>query len=211
MHESDEQQQPEATQPDAAQPEAGQPEAPANEDAAAAAGPTEATAAAERPQEEGQQTEPAAPHPTELELEAVRRELAERTEDLQRLQAEYVNYRKRVERDRLVARDLTVVAVVEAMLTVLDDIDSARAHGDLAEGTPFAAIAEKLEGVLAKFGWERYGSKGEPFDPTVHEALMHQHSAEVTQTSVGEVLQAGHRVGDRIVRAARVVVVDPEQ
>jgi len=145
------------------------------------------------------------------EVTALRAQLAERTDDLQRLQAEYVNYRKRVDRDRLVARDLTVVAFVEAFLPMLDDIDSARAHGDLAEGTPFAAIAEKFEGVLAKFGWERYGAKGEPFDPNIHEALLHSHSPDVTETTVGEVLQAGHRAGERIVRAARVAVVDPEE
>lgn len=144
------------------------------------------------------------------ETGALRAELAERTEDLQRLQAEYVNYRKRVERDRLVARDLTVVAFIEGFLPVLDDIDSARAHGELAEGTPFAAIAEKFEGVLAKFGWERYGAKGETFDPNVHEALLHSHSADVSEPTVSEVLQAGHRAGERIVRAARVAVVDPE-
>lgn len=133
---------------------------------------------------------------------------AERLEDLQRLQAEYVNYRRRVDRDRLVARDQTVVAMVEALLGVLDDIDSARRHGELTDG-PFASIAEKLEGSLARFGWERYGSSGEPFDPTVHEALMHRHSDEVTEATVVEVLQPGHRVGDRVVRAARVAVAEP--
>jgi len=144
------------------------------------------------------------------ETAALRAELAERVEDLQRLQAEYVNYRRRVDRDRLVARDLTVVAFIEGLLPVLDDIDSARNHGELAEGTPFAAIAEKLEGVLTRFGWERYGAKGESFDPNVHEALLHSHSAEVSEPTVSEVLQAGHRAGERIVRAARVAVVDPE-
>ena len=157
------------------------------------------------PEEPVEVTEPA-----DDELAALRREVAERTDDLQRLQAEYVNYRKRVDRDRLVARDLTVVAFVEAFLPMLDDIDSARAHGELAEGTPFAAIAEKFEGVLTRFGWERYGAKGEVFDPNVHEALLHSHSPDVTETTVSEVLQAGHRAGERIVRAARVAVVDPE-
>ena len=184
------------------------------DDAAAPASPDVASpeegAAPEQPSDGGHEHEALVTEPIHDELAALRREVAERTEDLQRLQAEYVNYRKRVERDRLVARDLTVVAFVEGFLPVLDDIDSARAHGDLAEGTPFAAIAEKFEGVLAKFGWERYGAKGEPFDPNVHEALMHSHSPDVTETTVSEVLQAGHRAGDRIVRAARVAVVDPE-
>lgn len=143
------------------------------------------------------------------ELVAAQALAEERLEDLRRLQAEYVNYRKRVERDRDVARELTVVAVVEAMLGVLDDIDSARQHGDLVEG-PFAAIAEKLEATLAKFGWERYGAVGEPFDPAWHEALMHQQSDEVTEPTVVQVLQFGHRVGERVVRAARVAVAGPE-
>ena len=133
---------------------------------------------------------------------------AERLDDLQRLQAEFVNYRRRVERDRLVARDQTVVAMVEALLGVLDDVELARQHGALTEG-PFAAIAEKLETSLGRFGWERFGATGEAFDPTVHEALMHSHSDEVTEATVVQVLQPGHRVGERVVRAARVAVAEP--
>lgn len=147
-------------------------------------------------------------HPAVEALEAAQAVAAERLEDLQRVQAEYANYRRRVDRDRLVARDQTVVAMVDALLGVLDDLDAARAHDDLTG--PFAAVAEKLETSLAKFGWERYGAVGEAFDPTVHEALLHQHSAEVDAPTVAAVLQAGHRVGERIVRAARVAVADPE-
>ncbi|EYR62875.1 molecular chaperone GrpE [Actinotalea ferrariae CF5-4] len=133
---------------------------------------------------------------------------AERLADLQRLQAEYVNYRRRVDRDRDVARDQAVIGVVEALMGALDDIDLARQHGEL-EGGPFAAIAEKLEAALGRFGWERYGAAGEPFDPTVHEALMHSHADDVTEPTVVQVLQPGHRVGERVVRAARVAVADP--
>lgn len=129
--------------------------------------------------------------------------------DLLRLQAEYVNYRKRVERDRDVAREAGRAGVVEALLPVLDDIHFAREHGDLEEG-PFAAIAEKLEGALARLGLERYGATGEPFDPAVHEALMHRHSPDVTETTVVTVLQPGYRLGDRTLRPARVAVADPE-
>lgn len=143
------------------------------------------------------------------DLTAAQTQAAERLEDLQRLQAEFVNYRKRVERDRLVARDQTVLAMVEALLGVLDDVELARQHGELADG-PFASIAEKLETSLARFGWERYGAVGEPFDPNVHEALMHAHSDDVTEPTVVQVLQPGHRVGERIVRAARVAVAEPE-
>lgn len=143
------------------------------------------------------------------DLAAAQTQAAERLEDLQRLQAEFVNYRKRVERDRLVARDQTVIAMVEALLGVLDDVELARQHGELADG-PFASIAEKLEQSLTRFGWERYGAAGEPFDPNVHEALMHAHSDDVTEPTVVQVLQPGHRVGERIVRAARVAVAEPE-
>ncbi|RYV50961.1 nucleotide exchange factor GrpE [Pengzhenrongella frigida] len=133
----------------------------------------------------------------------------ERLSDLQRVQAEYVNYRRRVERDRSVARDQAVSQVLEALIPALDDIDLARQHGEL-EGTPFAAIAEKLEATLTRFGWERYGAIGEVFDPQVHEALMHQHSDDVTEPTVSLVMQPGHRVAGRVVRAARVAVADPD-
>ncbi|MDT0164098.1 nucleotide exchange factor GrpE [Actinotalea sp. AC32] len=143
------------------------------------------------------------------ELTQARALADERLADLQRLQAEYVNYRRRVDRDRDVARDQTVVGVVEALMGVLDDVELARQHGELADG-PFAAIAEKLETALGRFGWQRYGAAGEPFDPNVHEALMHAHSDDVTEPTVVQVLQPGHRVGERVVRAARVAVAEPQ-
>jgi molecular chaperone GrpE len=137
---------------------------------------------------------------------------AERLADLQRLQAEYVNYRKRVERDRDVARDQAVGGVLEALLPVLDDIHLARQHGDL-DGGPFAAIADKLDSVLNRYGLQRFGEAGEPFDPAVHEALMHTQAdlgEGVDVTTVTQVLQPGYRQGDRVLRAARVAVADPE-
>ncbi|GAA5019924.1 hypothetical protein GCM10023258_08030 [Terrabacter aeriphilus] len=131
--------------------------------------------------------------------------------DLQRLQAEYVNYKKRVDRDREVIRHTAVGSVVESLLPVLDDIHMARQAGDLAGG-PFAAIADKLEATLGRFGVERVGEAGQEFDPNVHEALMHV-EAELpegaTGTTVVQVLQPGYRIGDRLVRAARVSVADP--
>jgi molecular chaperone GrpE len=131
--------------------------------------------------------------------------------DLQRLQAEYVNYKKRVDRDRDVIRHTAVGSVVESLLPVLDDIHMARQAGDLAGG-PFAAIADKLESTLGRFGVERLGEAGQEFDPNVHEALMHV-EAELpegaTGTTVVQVLQPGYRIGDRLVRAARVSVADP--
>lgn len=150
----------------------------------------------------------AAPSAGDAALEAL---AAERLEDLQRLQAEFVNYRRRVERDRDVARDTAVASVLEALLPVLDDVHLARQHGDL-EGGPFAAIAEKLENVLGRFGLARYGEPGETFDPVVHEALIHTQAelAEgTTETTVVQILQPGYRAGDRVLRAARVAVADP--
>jgi|APDOM4702015248_1054824.scaffolds.fasta_scaffold62968_2 molecular chaperone GrpE len=131
--------------------------------------------------------------------------------DLQRLNAEYVNYRKRVERDRDVARETAVASVLEALLPVVDEVHLARQHGDLEQG-PFASIADKLEATLERFGLIRYGEVGEAFDPTVHEALMHTQAelaAGTTVTTVVQVLQPGYRAQERILRAARVAVADP--
>ncbi|WP_067486255.1 nucleotide exchange factor GrpE [Actinomadura hibisca] len=136
------------------------------------------------------------------------KQLAERTADLQRLQAEYVNYRKRVERDKSAVRENAVGSVLNELLPVLDDIGRARAHEELTGG--FKSVAEALEGAVTKLGLERFGAEGEPFDPTVHEALMHSYSPEVTETSVVGVLQPGYRIGERILRPARVAVADPE-
>jgi molecular chaperone GrpE len=137
---------------------------------------------------------------------------AERLADLQRLQAEYANYRKRVDRDRTAARDLAIASVIESLLPVLDDIHLARQHGDLEAG-PLASIAEKLESTLGKYGVERFGEPGVAFDPAVHDALMHveEELAEGTETTtVVGVLQPGYKIGDRIVRPARVSVADPK-
>lgn len=131
--------------------------------------------------------------------------------DLQRLQAEYVNYKKRVDRDREVIRTNAVSGVVEALLPVLDDIYLARQAGDLESG-PFAATVDKFEGILGKLGIERVGEPGDEFDPNVHEALMHV-EAELPEGATGQtvvqVFQPGYRNGDRLVRAARVSVADP--
>jgi molecular chaperone GrpE len=139
------------------------------------------------------------------ELISAREELAVRTEDLQRLSAEYANYRKRVDRDRSVAGDMARAEVLTALIPVLDDIDAARAAGEL-EG-PFKAIAEKLEAALDRFGLERYGSEGDVFDPTIHEALLHQTDPEASQPKLSLVMQPGYRMGERVLRAARVGVV----
>jgi molecular chaperone GrpE len=140
---------------------------------------------------------------------------AQRLEDLQRLNAEYVNYKRRVDRDRAVIQERAAQSVLEALLPVLDDIQAARDHGDLTDG-PFAAIADKLESALGKFGLERFGAAGEEFDPNLHEALMHtawpaDGSVPSTgTTTVVQVLQPGYRSGEQVLRAARVAVADPE-
>ena len=142
-------------------------------------------------------------------VEELTRQLAERTEDLQRVQAEYANYRKRVERDRAAVRELAVASVLTELLPVLDDIGRAREHGELVGG--FAKVSEVLASVLGKLGLESFGTKGDPFDPTVHEALMHSYSSEVTETTCVEILQLGYRLGDRILRPARVAVAEPAE
>jgi molecular chaperone GrpE len=137
---------------------------------------------------------------------------AERLADLQRLQAEYANYRKRVDRDRATIRDVAVASVIESLLPVLDDIHLARQHGDLEAG-PLASIADKLEATLGKYGVERFGEPGAAFDPAVHDALMHvdeELAAGTEVTTVVGVLQPGYRIGDRVVRPARVSVADPK-
>jgi hypothetical protein len=123
--------------------------------------------------------------------------IAELRNDLLRLQAEYVNYRRRVERDRDVARDQAVIGVINSLMPVLDDIDAARQHGDLADG-PFAAIAGKFENALKAYELTRIDETGVAFDPNIHEALIQQPSPEVQADSVSQVLRAGYRKGDRV-------------
>jgi molecular chaperone GrpE len=135
------------------------------------------------------------------------RELGERTADLQRLQAEYLNYKRRVDRDRTAAREQATAATLASLLPVLDDLDRARQHGELTGG--FKSVAESLERTIEGLGLERFGTAGEEFDPRVHEALLSDYSAEVSVTTAATILQPGYRIGDRIVRPARVAVAEP--
>jgi molecular chaperone GrpE len=135
-------------------------------------------------------------------------EAAELKNDLLRLQAEYVNYRKRVERDRAVAGEMAVIGVLNSLLPVLDDIDAARQHGDLADG-PFAAIATKLETALKTYGLVRIAETGVEFDPNIHEALIQQPGEDIEVDTVSQVLRSGYRSGDRVLRAAQVIVAVP--
>lgn len=142
------------------------------------------------------------------EAEDVQNEAAELRLDLQRLQAEYVNYRKRVDRDRAVAGEVAVMGVLSSLLPVLDDIDAARAHGDLADG-PFASIAAKLEGILTSHGLERIDATGVEFDPNIHEALIQQPGEGIEVDTVVQVLRSGYRTQARVLRAAQVIVAVP--
>ncbi|MBB6405292.1 nucleotide exchange factor GrpE [Arthrobacter sp. AZCC_0090] len=139
---------------------------------------------------------------------AAQAEAAELRNDLLRLQAEYVNYRKRVERDRAVAGEMAVIGVLNSLLPVLDDVDAARQHGDLVDG-PFAAIAAKLETALKTYGLERIAETGVEFDPTIHEALIQQPGEDIEVDTVSQVLRSGYRSGDRVLRAAQVIVAVP--
>ena len=142
------------------------------------------------------------------ELAALRSALEERTRDLQRVTAEYANYRKRVERDRALVNEQAVANVLSSLLPVLDDLDRARDHGELVDG--FAAVADQLIAITAKFGLSAFGEKGDPFDPTRHEAVGHVTSAEVTEPTCFDVLRRGYLLGDRLLRPAMVVVAGPE-
>ena len=134
---------------------------------------------------------------------------AELLADLKRLQAEFVNFKARVERDRDVSRSAAIAEVIRAFLPAFDDLSLAEAHGDL-EGSPFAAVLNKLRAGGDKFGLEVFGTKGDKFDPEIHNALAQLPSAEVTDTVVADVISPGYKLGDRLIRPAMVSVFIPE-
>jgi molecular chaperone GrpE len=181
--------------------------------------PTKAGSAAGAKPAEGKNAAPATPATDDgfgadiplalgAELEALRTELDERLKDLQRVSAEYANYRKRVERDRGLVAEQSVGSVILALLPILDDIDRAREHGDVTG--PFAAVADQLGTALGKFGLIGFGEKGDSFDPTRHEAVAHETSADVTEPTCVSVMRRGYLLGERLLRAALVAVADPE-
>jgi molecular chaperone GrpE len=141
------------------------------------------------------------------EVAALQAAVAERTADLQRVQAEYANYRKRADRDRQAAGDAAISRVLVELLPVLDDIDRARDHGDLTGA--LKAIAEHLEKVFDKLGVEAFGEVGDPFDPSVHEAVLHSESDEVDVPTSTTVMRRGYKHGERLLRPAMVGVTDP--
>jgi molecular chaperone GrpE len=135
---------------------------------------------------------------------------AELLGDLQRLQAEFVNYKNRVERDRDLARNAAIAEVLRAFLPALDDLTRAEAHGDL-EGSPFAAVATKIRAAGDKFGLKAFGEKGEKFNPELHDALVQLPNPEVTENTVGDVIEQGFTLGDRVIRPAKVAVFIPAE
>ena len=151
---------------------------------------------------------PPAPGPVDHAAAELAAQVAERTADLQRLQAEYANYRKRIDRDRDVVITSAKAQVATELLAVLDDIERADAHGDLTGA--FKAVADKLVTALQRVGLEPFGHDGEPFDPSVHEAVQHNTSPDVSGPTVTAVLRRGYRFGDRVLRAALVAVTDHE-
>lgn len=133
---------------------------------------------------------------------------AELLADLQRLQAEFVNYKSRVERDRDVARSAAIAEVLRAVLPALDDLSRAEVHGDL-EGSPFAAVVTKLRNAGEKFGLKQFGVKGEKFDPEVHNALVQTPNPDVTENVIADVVEPGYTLGERLLRPAMVAVFIP--
>jgi len=137
----------------------------------------------------------------------VEAQLAERTADLQRLQAEYANYRKRVDRDRAAVQEQAIVKTLTGLIPVLDAINQAREHGELSGG--FEKVADSLLAALGRLGLVTYGEKGDPFDPKIHEALSYTDSPDVTEDTCVAIMFPGYKVGDRILRPAKVAVAAP--
>ena len=133
--------------------------------------------------------------------------VSELTADLQRITAEYANYRKRVDRDRELIRDMSTSVALEQLIPILDDISRAREHGDLT-GT-FSTVADALSTVTKRLGLVEFGKVDEDFDPSIHEALSTIEDDSVQSQKVGTVAQVGYKVGERILRPARVIVKQP--
>ena len=168
---------------------------------AATAGTAEAEAAVEDAAHDIADEDASAEHSLEAQL-------AERTEDLQRLNAEYTNYRRRTERDRQAVIETTKAKVLADFLPILDDLELARQHGDLNEG-PLKAIADKLTGVLTNNQLTPFGAEGDAFDPEVHEAVQDLSTGD--EQVIGTVLRRGYTVGERVVRTAMVIIADPAE
>lgn len=150
-----------------------------------------------------------APAEPASEVDQLKALVAERTDDLQRLHAEYANYKKRVDRDRALSRAAGIEAVVLDLLPILDSIEAAREHDELVGG--FKLVADEFEKAAAKYGLETFGEVGEPFDPQIHDALMQlPMEGELAGPTISAVMQRGVRLNERVIRPARVGVADPD-
>ncbi|MEP6482050.1 MAG: nucleotide exchange factor GrpE [Rhodoglobus sp.] len=137
--------------------------------------------------------------------------IAEMRSDMLRAQAELVNFRNRVERDRAANRDAVIAEVIRSLLPALDDLSRAEAHGDLVEGAPMTIVAQKLRSTFEKYGLRQVGEKGEPFDPAFHEAVVQLPTPDVTVNTIADVIEPGYVLGDRLVRPAKVAVSVPAE
>jgi len=137
--------------------------------------------------------------------------VAEMRTDMLRAQAELVNFRQRVERDRQANREAVISEVIRSLLPALDDLARAEAHGDLIEGAPMTIVAQKLRGAFEKYGLREVGEKGEPFDPAFHEAVVQLPNPDVTVNTIADVIEPGYVLGDRLVRPAKVAVFVPAE
>ena len=136
-------------------------------------------------------------------------EVATLTSDLQRLQAEYANYRKRVDRDRVSTTEFAFASVLLEFLPILDDLDRAAEHGELIGG--FKAVADRINATVEKLGLTKFAEAPVTFNPEIHEALMHETSKDVTEPTATKILQPGYKFKERVIRPARVAVTDPEE
>jgi molecular chaperone GrpE len=144
-------------------------------------------------------------------LDSAERDLvAEYRDRAARAEAELKNFRTRVERDRAANREVVIAEVLRTLLPSIDDLDRAEAHGDLVEGSPLAIVAAKLRGGFEKYGLQKVGEKGEPFDPKLHEAIVQVYSKDVSVNTVADVIEPGYALGERLLRAAKVAVSVPE-
>jgi molecular chaperone GrpE len=143
--------------------------------------------------------------------EAERDLVAEMRNDMLRAQAELVNFRTRVERDRAANREAVIAEVLRSLLPAIDDLARAEAHGDLVEGSPLALVAQKLRGTFEKYGLKPVGEKGEPFDPAFHEAVVQLPTPGATENTIADVIELGYVLGDRLVRPAKVAVSVPAE
>jgi molecular chaperone GrpE len=137
--------------------------------------------------------------------------VAEMRSDMLRAQAELVNFRTRVERDRVANREAVIAEVLRSLLPAIDDLSRAEAHGDLVEGSPLAIVAQKLRTAFEKYGLKSVGEKGEPFDPAFHEAVVQLPTPDATSNTIADVIEPGYVLGDRLIRAAKVAVSVPSE